>query len=64
MNDRTVRITAGGNPPEIIEYAGRKYRPTWRETTTDSDIRRGEQVFVVLAMGHPLDDETGQESEE
>jgi hypothetical protein len=64
MNGNTARVTAGHKPPEIIEHDGRRYRPVWREITTDSDIRRGEQVFIIVAMGQPLDENEDEETEE
>lgn len=53
-----ARVPTGEQPPEEIEHTdGKRYRPTWKETTTDSDKRRDEQRFVILAMGDPIEGE-------
>lgn len=51
-----ARVAKGEKPPEIIEHDGKRYRPTWKEVTTDSDRRIDQQVYVVAAMGHPLEE--------
>ena len=57
MNGNTARLTAGEKPPETVEHEGKTWRPVWREVTTDSDRRRGEVVWIIVAMGHPVDDD-------
>ena len=56
MDVSEVRVGAGEKPPEIIEHDGLRYRPTWIEVTTDSDRRRGQQAYLIAAMGEALDD--------
>lgn len=56
--ENEVIVPAGEQPPEEITHTdGKRYRPTWRDATTDSDRRRDEARFVILAMGDPVEDE-------
>jgi hypothetical protein len=51
-----VRLPQGQRPPEFIEHTdGRRYKPVWLEVTTDSDRRSGQDVYVISAMGDPVD---------
>jgi hypothetical protein len=60
MNGNTARVTAGQKPPEFIEQDGKRYRPVWRETTVEEDRKRGEQVYIIVAMGHEIEDDEAQ----
>jgi hypothetical protein len=56
--ENEVIVPAGEQPPEtIIHTDGKRYRPTWRDASTDSDKRRDEARFAILAMGDPVEDE-------
>jgi hypothetical protein len=53
-----ARVPAGEKPPETITHDdGKRYRPTWKDVSSEEDIRAGVQVYIIQAMGLPLDDE-------
>ena len=58
LRGNEARVPAGEKPPEIIEHDdGKQYRPTWKDVSSEEDIRAGVQVYIIQAMGLPIDDE-------
>lgn len=57
------RVSEGEKPPETIRHEGRRYKPVYLEVTQEADRRSGEQVWVIAAMGEPLEDEDGDDGE-
>jgi hypothetical protein len=49
------RVPIGEKPPEIIEHDGKRYKPTYLTVTQQADRDRGEDVYVIAAMGQPLE---------